>query len=65
MEETLTPDLKLNSNKLTIDSKEYSFYCRRPTKNKAELIKKDLEGSGFEAAIREANGYHKIWWRKK
>ena len=69
MEETITPDVVINNTKLTIGDKSYSLYCKRKTKEEAELIKKDLMSCGYDVITRQQKGdYHTeylIWWRKE
>jgi hypothetical protein len=69
MEETPTPDVVIQNSKLTINKKTYNFYCKRNTKEQAELIRKDLISNGFDAIVRKGTSdYHavfEVWWRKK
>ena len=59
MEETPTPDVVIKNSKLTINNKTYVLYCKRKTKEEAELIKKDLISSGYDAISRkEIVDYH-------
>jgi hypothetical protein len=69
MEETLTPDVVINNTKLNIGNKTYSLYCKRKTKEQADLIKTDLIANGCDAILRQGTvEHHKeylIWWRKE
>lgn len=68
MEETLIPDVAINNSKLTVNKKTYDFYCKRKTKEEANLIKSDLIANGCDAISRrdiiDDNQCYIIWWRK-
>ncbi len=69
MEETPNPDVVIKNSKLTVNKKTYDFYCKRKTKQEADLVKEDLILSGFDAIVRKGiSDYHavfEVWWRKK
>lgn len=69
MEETLIPDITIPRNSLSVDGKNYSFYCKRPTRESAESIRKDLAASGYDALVQltiiNKQNCFAVWWRKK
>lgn len=43
---------------------DYSLYCQRSTKDKAELIRDDLIEQGCKSLVNREDGYFQVWWAR-
>ena len=68
MEETLAPDSIISKTQKKIGNKVYTYYCKRKTREDAEVIQSDLITTGFDVKIRrdkiDGQYFYVIWWRK-